>query len=152
MAPDVNVLLAASRDDHAHHRQAKAWLDKAIQDCLTGASIELLPMVVAGFLRVATHPKAFEHPMPIANALAFVDALAVVPGVEMVEIGREWPTLKRLCADRNLAGNDIPDAWIAAAVRMLGVHLVTFDRGFTYLLDRAQLTVLGASAQAGTRA
>jgi uncharacterized protein len=49
MVPDVNVLVASSRDDHVHHRPAKVWLDAAVQECLTGGSIELLPMVVAGF-------------------------------------------------------------------------------------------------------
>ncbi len=41
-----------------------------------------------------------------------------------------------------LAANSITDAWIAAAVRTIGGHLVTFDRGFTRLLGRTELTVL----------
>jgi uncharacterized protein len=56
--------------------------------------------------------------------------------------GREWPGLKQLSIDHALAANDIPDAWIAAAVRTAGSHLVTFDRGFRRLLGRAELTIL----------
>lgn len=58
-----------------------------------------------------------------------MDALLAVPGVEMPESGREWPTLRRLCLDRMLSGNAIPDAWIAAAVKVMNGRLVTLDRG-----------------------
>jgi predicted nucleic acid-binding protein len=60
----------------------------------------------------------------------------------MPEIGREWPTLREFSTAHKLSGNDLTDAWIAAAVRTIGSHLVTFDRGFTRLLGRNELTVL----------
>jgi toxin-antitoxin system PIN domain toxin len=142
MAPDVNVLIAAARDDHPHHRQARDWLDSAVQDCLRGGSLELLPMVISGFLRVSTNVRAFSMPLAIADAISFIDALLSVPGVEVSELGREWPTLRQLCIDQALSANDVPDAWIAAAVRATGSHLVTFDRGFSRLLGRSELTVL----------
>jgi toxin-antitoxin system PIN domain toxin len=142
MAPDVNVLIAAARDDHPHHRQAREWLDRATQDCLNGGSIELLPMVVSGFLRVSTNARAFVMPLAITEAISFIDALLSIPGVEISELGREWPTLRQLCVDHALSANDVPDAWIAAAVRATGSHLVTFDRGFLRLLGRSELTVL----------
>lgn len=47
-----------------------------------------------------------------------------------------------LAREHDLAANDLMDAWIAAAVRVLGSHLVTFDRGFRRLLSRNELTVL----------
>jgi hypothetical protein len=34
--------------------------------------------------------------MPIGDAIAFIDALLARPGIQMPEIGREWPTLKQL--------------------------------------------------------
>jgi toxin-antitoxin system PIN domain toxin len=142
MTPDLNVLLAASRADHPQHRPALSWLEQAIVRCETGGSIELLPVVTEGFLRLATNPKLFASPMPIAAAVAFVDSLLVIPGVEMPELGREWPTLRQLSCDLGLAVNAITDAWIAAAVRTIGSHLVTFDKGFRRLLGNAELTVL----------
>jgi uncharacterized protein len=142
MTPDLNVLLAASRADHPQHRPALRWLEQAIVRCETGGSIELLPMVTAGFLRLATNPKLFALPMPITAAVAFVDSLLVIPGVEMPELGREWPTLRQLSCDLELAVNAITDAWIAAAVRTVGSHLLTFDKGFRRLLGNAELTVL----------
>ena len=142
MAPDLNVLLAASRTDHPQHKPARRWLAEAITKCDAGGSIEILPMVAAGFLRLATNPRVFVTPTSIGAAIAFIDSLLAIPGVDMPELGREWPTLRQLCRDRNLAANHITDAWIAAAVRTLGSHLVTFDRGFTDLLGRTELTLL----------
>ena len=142
MTPDLNVLLAASRSDHPQHGIALRWLRAAIAECETGGSIEILPMVAAGFLRLATNPKVFSIPTPIRAATDFVDSLLAIPGVAMPELGREWPTLRRLSREGDLSANDIPDAWIAAAVQTLGSHLVTFDRGFSRLLGRGELTIL----------
>jgi hypothetical protein len=69
-------------------------------------------------------------------------ALLAVPGVEMPTLGSEWPMLRQLCIAKKLAANDIPDAWLAAAVIRLGEHLVTFDTDFKKLLSRTQVTVL----------
>ena len=99
-------------------------------------------MVAAGFLRLATHPKVFKLPTPIGDAIAFLDALLACAGIQIPEMGREWPTLKQLAREHDLAANDLTDAWIAAAVRTLGSHLVTFDLGFKRLLIRNELTLL----------
>ena len=142
MTPDVNILLAASRSDHPHHGGALRWLEEAVADCETGGTLEILPMVAAGFLRLATHPKIFSDPTPVKAAVDFIDSLLAIPGVVMPELGREWPTLRRLSLEGDLAANDIPDAWIAAAVKTLDSHLVTFDKGFARLLSRSELTIL----------
>ena len=144
MTPDVNVLVAASRSDHPHHKPALRWLEDAVADAAAGRGLLLLPPVVASFLRLVTHPKIFVAPTPIADAVAFVDALLALPGVRMPEIGAEWPRLRDLCVAKNLAANDVPDAWLAAAVRELGDHLVTFDAGFRRLLGRAEFSLLKA--------
>lgn len=78
--------------------------------------------------------------------MAFLDAILAAPGVIMPPVGREWSNLRRLCLDAGLVGNLIPDAWIAAAVRTLDSHLVTFDRGFGKLLSTRELTLLPIAA------
>lgn len=142
MTPDVNVLVAASRSDHPHHKIAYSILSDAIAACAEGVSLQLMPMVVASFLRLVTHPKIFVQPTPIEDALGFLDALFVVPGIEMPPINAEWPIFRQLCLERQLAANAIPDAWLAAAVIQRGEHLVTLDAGFKRLLKRTQVTVL----------
>jgi toxin-antitoxin system PIN domain toxin len=142
MTPDVNVLVAASRSDHSHHKAAYACLNEAIKACAEGASLKLIPMVVASFLRLVTNPKIFIQPTPVQNAVEFVDALLAVPGADMPPLGVEWPMLRQLCLEKNLMANDIPDAWLAATIMQLGEHLVTFDVDFKKLLRKSQLTVL----------
>lgn len=142
MTPDVNVLVAASRSDHPHHAAARIWLEQAVVNAGQGTPLKLQPMVIASFLRLVTHPKIFIHPTPMSEALRFVDALLSAQGVEQPALGAEWPTLRNLCTDKALAANDLPDAWLAAAVIHQGEHLVSFDADFKRLLSRAQFTRL----------
>jgi uncharacterized protein len=142
MTPDVNVLVAASRSDHPHHTVARDWLEAAIVTSGAGASLTLMPMVLASFLRLVTSPKIFQMATPIEDAVRFIDALLASPGVQLAPLGPEWSTLRQLCLDRKPAGNDLPDAWLSAAVIHLGEHLVSFDRDFRKLLTRGQFTLL----------
>jgi hypothetical protein len=146
MTPDVNVLVAASRGDHPHHAVARAWLEQALEVAASGTSFTLMPMVLASFLRLVTSPKIFQRPTPIIEAVEFVDALLAVPGVQLAPLGPEWPRLRQLCLDKRLSGNDLPDAWLAAAALHLGEHLVSFDRDFRKLVGRSQFTLLEPSA------
>ena len=145
MTPDVNVLVAASRSDHPHHAVARAWLEEAVGRAGDGASFTLMPMVLASFLRLVTSPRIFRVPTPIGDAVAFVDALLSSPGVQQARLGPEWSKLRQLCLDKGLVGNDVPDAWLSAAVAHAGEHLVSFDRDFRKLLTRSQFTLLKAT-------
>ena len=142
MTPDVNVLVAASRADHPHHAVARAWLEEAVNASGAGAAFTLMPMVLTSFLRLVTSPKIFQMATPIEAAVAFFDALLASPGVRLAALGPEWSKLRQLRLDKQLSGNDVPDAWLSAAVTHLGEHLVSFDRDFRKLLSRSQFTLL----------
>jgi hypothetical protein len=142
VTPDVNVLVAASRSDHPHHEVARHWLEGALNDAARGASLKLQPMVVASFLRLVTHRKIFVQPTPMPEAMHFIVALLSAPGVEQPALGEEWPVFEGLCIDKALSANDVPDAWLAAAVIHQAGHLVSFDADFKRLLSRAQFTRL----------
>lgn len=116
--------------------------NKAMLDAADGASLRLMPMVVASFLRLVTNPKIFVQPTPVADAMNFLDALLGVPGIDVPSLGAEWPIFRQSCLERKLVANSIPDAWLAACVIQLGEHLVTFDTDFRKLLNRTQVTVL----------
>jgi uncharacterized protein len=135
MTPDVNVLVAAFRADHTHHATASSWLDQARRACLAGrTSLTLLPVVVAGFLRLVTNARVFVQPDGVEDAVAFVDALLASSGVAWPAEASTWPLLRGELLARALHGNLVTDAWIAASVEVHGEHLVTFDRDFTSLL------------------
>jgi hypothetical protein len=144
IAPDVNVLVAAFRADHPHHTTARIWLEQALTQAASGATLCVMPMVTANFLRLVTSPKIFQQPTPTADAVSFVDALLAASGVRQTAAGAEWPRMRSLCLERQLSGNDLPDVWLAACVMHDGEHLVTFDRDFRGLLPKGQLTVLAA--------
>jgi toxin-antitoxin system PIN domain toxin len=145
MTPDVNVLVAASRSDHPHYDVARYWLEQAVANATHGAVLTLQPMVIASFLRLVTHPKVFVQPTPMRDALRFIDALLAAPGVQQATLGGEWLALRKLCADKALSANAVPDAWLAVAVVRQGEHLVSFDADFKHLLPRSQFTRLAVA-------
>ena len=143
MTPDINVLVAAFRSDHPRHQVARGWLAQARASCVAGeASLRILPMVLAGFLRLVTNAKVFAEPDSIDDALAFALALLGTGGAELPTCGDEWPLFREKLRQHALAGNAVPDAWIAACVEHLGEHLVTFDRDFRHLLHPKSHTLL----------
>lgn len=143
MTPDVNVLVAAFRSDHPHHPQASAWLLAARESCAHGkATLRLLPVAVAGFLRIVTNRRVYLAPDTTEDAVAFVDSLLATPGVEIACVQGEWPLMREKLLGRALDGNLVTDAWIAAGVQSLGEHLVSFDRDFRKLLPARDLSLL----------
>ena len=142
MTPDVNVLVAAFRDEHVHHHAARAWLTGALEDCARGGSIEILPMVAVGFVRLVTSAKVFPLAVGAAAAHAFIRSILSVPGASMPRLGPEWGAFEKLSVDLKLAGNDVSDGWIAAAVKANGLRLVTFDTDFAGLLEPSECLLL----------
>lgn len=142
MMPDVNVLVAAFRPGHVHHSVAQEWLRETRRQCAGGsARLTLAAMVVAGFLRLVTNPRVFSPPDNPELAVAFIDALLATPGIGWRD-GEAWPLLRSKVLALKLHGNDVSDAWIAAATEAAGEQLVTFDRGFRRLLAARDLILL----------
>lgn len=52
-------------------------------------------MVAAGLLRLVTHSKVYVAPTPLDQALAFLRSVLSVPGVELAELGPEWPLFEQ---------------------------------------------------------
>jgi uncharacterized protein len=143
MLLDINVLVAAYRQDHPQHVAAKSWLTQFLE--ASGAQPLTLCMPVAsGFLRLVTNAKIFPQPSDAAKAVDFLDWVNEHPRTRWAESGNEWPHLRNLVLDQSLTGNHIPDAQLAALAQHLGEALVTFDKGFRKLLPRTLLQVLPA--------
>jgi uncharacterized protein len=54
LAPDVNVLVDAFREDSPHHARIAPWFRAVVAG---DAPFALFEPVLAGFVRVATHPR-----------------------------------------------------------------------------------------------
>lgn len=106
------------------------------------ATLVLLPVVFAGFIRLVTNPRVFVNPDSIEDAVAFLDAILQVEGAVAGQGVNEWPSFRSLLLSHGRGGNFVTDAWIAAAVQSCGEHLETFDRDFEDLLPARDLTRL----------
>jgi uncharacterized protein len=145
MLPDINVLVAAYRADHQHHKAAADWLTATLKDAKDGQQMMLSVAVLSGFLRLVTNAKIFPEPSPSDHAVGFVDWLLEDANVRLLGSSAEWPQLRQLVLDKRLAGNHIPDAQLAALVLSLSEPFVTFDKGFRQLLPRSLLVLLPAT-------
>jgi len=127
LLPDVNVVLAAFRPDHAHHQPAKAFLDGARA---SDEPLGLTTIVLSAVVRLATNPRVFARPDPVDAVLDYLDALLDAPAQLVTEGERHWPRFATLCRDLQLRGNLVPDAHLAALALEQRAELITFDRGF----------------------
>jgi uncharacterized protein len=125
---DVNVVLAAHREDHPHHGSVRAWFDRAV----AGDEPFAVPtMIWASFLRLATNRRIFAVPTPRDDAFAFIDAVRAQPSHVTVDPGpRHLALVRRLCDEGDAAGDLVPDAVIGAIALEYGCELITLDRDF----------------------
>lgn len=128
LLPDVNVLVAAHRDAHPWHDEARAWLVGALE---AEDPVALSLPTVSGFVRVSTSGRVFEPPSTHAEVFAFVRALAVNPGTLWLNPGRQHlELLESLCASVEARGDLVSDAVIAALALEAGATVVSYDRDF----------------------
>jgi uncharacterized protein len=125
---DVNVVLAAQRGDHPHHKPVRAWFDEA----LTSDEPFAVPdQVWASYLRLTTNHRIFEVPTPRADAFAFIDTVCAQPLHQRLVPGpRHLALLRDLCDEADASGDLVPDAAIGALAVEYDCRLVTLDRDF----------------------
>ena len=127
LLPDVNVLLAGYRADHAHHKLARRFLEEARSGSV---AIGLSDVELASVVRLATNPRVFVRPDPVDAVLDYVDVLLETPGQLLQAGANHWARFAELCRHLQLRGNLVPDAYLAALALEQSAELVTFDRGF----------------------
>jgi toxin-antitoxin system PIN domain toxin len=129
LAPDVNVLVYAFREELPEHEGCRGWLEETVG---ADAAFGLFELVLSGFLRVATHPRVFKTPAPLDVSLAFVNELRAQPNCVLVQPGpRHWDIFERLCRDAGAKGNLVADAYLAALAIESGCEWVTTDRDYS---------------------
>lgn len=125
---DVNILVAAHREDSPQHQKIHAWLEKN----LSNSEIAISDLVLSGFVRIVTHRKIFKTPTPLDQALSFICSLRTRPNVTIISPGdAHWDIFIDLCRKTEARGNLIPDAYHAALAIEHGVEWISLDQGFT---------------------
>jgi uncharacterized protein len=127
LLPDVNVLLAGFRPDHAHQQLARRFLEEARAGTV---AIGLSDVALASVVRLATDPRVFVHPDPVDAVLDFVDVLLEPPAQVLQAGSNHWTRFAELCRHLQLRANLVPDAYLAALALEQSAELITFDRGF----------------------
>ena len=83
------------------------------------------------FLRIATNPRVFEHPLTVAEALDAVTSWLAQPVAAVIDPGeRHWDLLREVASQGQATGPMVMDAVLAAVAIERGATLYTTDRDF----------------------
>ncbi len=128
MLLDANLLVYAKMREMPQHEAARSWLEEQIN----GPTRLGMPWpTLIAFLRIVTHPRLFDPPLPTDRAWAQVHDWLSIPGVWL-----PWPTdrhadvLGRLLAETAAVGNVIHDAHLAALATEHGLVVYSTDGDF----------------------
>jgi toxin-antitoxin system PIN domain toxin len=131
IAVDTNILVYAHRADAARHAAAHARLT----DLLEGARACAVPWpCVHEFLAVVTHPRIYDPPSSVDQALTAVAAWRESPALAFLGEGQDHLSLLGdLLRAASIRGARVHDARIAAICLAHEVEsLWTADRDFSY--------------------
>lgn len=126
--PDANLLLYAYDESSPFHERAKAWCEGV----MSGPSpLSLLPSVVFGFVRIATHPRVFKDPLSVSEAADHARSWLARRHVQLHEmLPEDVACALGLLEAAGTAGNLTTDAQIAAVALRLDAEVHTSDLDF----------------------
>jgi toxin-antitoxin system PIN domain toxin len=125
---DANLLLYAYNESADQNDAAKHWLEEV----LSGSEpVALTWTVILAFMRIATNPRAFPHPLSRTQACVIVSEWLERPQIVIVGPGeRHWEILQRVSSEGKVSGPLFSDAHLAAVAIEHGATLYTTDRDF----------------------
>jgi toxin-antitoxin system PIN domain toxin len=128
MLLDANLLLYAVHARATQHEAAAAWLTQQ----LNGPRRIGIPWQSLGaFLRISTHPRAFERPLESAVAWERVNDWLAAPAAWVPGPGAEHAQLLgELVVRHDARGNLLPDAMLAALALEHGLTVYSTDADF----------------------
>ena len=128
MLLDANLLLYAVNERAEQHTAASRWLTEQ----LNGPRRVGLPWQSLGaFLRISTHPRAFQRPLAPAAAWAQIDDWIAAPAAWIPAPGPDHARLLgELVTSYDVAGNLVADAQLAALALEHGLTVCSSDTDF----------------------
>ena len=129
IAVDTNILFYAHRTDSPFHVAAR----RCVTALAEGSAAWAIPWhCLHEFIGIVTHPRIYNPPTSLVQALDQVDAWIATPTlVLLAESDRYWSQLKTVLAAGRIAGPGIHDARVAALCQEHGVReLWSSDRDF----------------------
>jgi toxin-antitoxin system PIN domain toxin len=125
---DANLLIYAKMTLFLQHEAARNWLD----DRLNGAApVGVAWISLVAFLRIATNPRVFDHPLAVADAWRQVqDWLRCEPVWTPGPTERHQEIIGEFLELPGVHGNLVPDAQLAALAVEHGLTLCSTDGDF----------------------
>lgn len=112
IVPDVNLLIHAYNSDSTVHEKARRWWETVLSN---PGPVGLAWSVIQGYIRITTHPRIMENPLPPGEACAHVESWLDQPQVTLLYPGEGHARiLFGLLRDLGTAGNLTSDAHLAA--------------------------------------
>ncbi len=110
--PDINLLVYAYNAQSRQHEAARQWWEQL----LNGTGTVGIPwVVILGFIRIATHPKILDNPLPVSGACSRVQSWLTRPQTTLIHPGnRHANILFDFLESVGSAGNLTTDAHLAA--------------------------------------
>lgn len=130
IALDTNILVYAHRRDAEFHDQAT----KALRGLAEGQRSWAIPWpCIHEFLAIATHPRIYDPPSTLDQALEQIGAWLEAPTLDLLhETASHWQWLVRIVDEGKIVGPKVHDARIAALCLANGVtELWSADRDFS---------------------
>ena len=124
-----NLLVYSHREDSPWHESAYG----RIAELAEGQAPWAIPWpCIHEFLAIVTHPRIYDPPTPLENALSQVDAWMESPSLLLLSESEDyWQQLQSLLQSGKVCGPQVHDARIAALCSYHGVtELWTADRDF----------------------
>lgn len=129
-AVDTNVLVYSEIVSSPHQHVARSIVTRLAEGVVPWA----IPWpCIYEFLRVVTHPRVFNPPVPIETALHDLDQILASPTLILLsETERHAEIMAAIVKESGVAGNLVHDAHIVALCVEHGIsELVTGDRDFS---------------------
>jgi hypothetical protein len=129
IAVDTNILVYAHREESPFHERAFS----CIVELAEGTASWAIPWpCIHEFFSITTHPKIYDPPTPLQQAVEQLDAWLESPTLFLLtEAPEYWKVLRRIVCASQINGSMIHDARIAALCIQNGVtELLTADRDF----------------------
>jgi toxin-antitoxin system PIN domain toxin len=130
---DANVLLYTVDETSAQHHGARRWLEAALAGT---ESIGFAWVVLLAFVRIASNPSIYPHPLSTDAAMGQVEAWLKAPAAVVVHpTQRHAGLLRGVLTDSGTAGNRTTDAHLATLALEHRADLVSYDRDFARFRD-----------------
>lgn len=109
---DVDVLLAAHREDAVDHHAMNDWLTAALEG---EEAFGVSELVLSAVIRIATNHRVYPIPATPQEALDFCETVRAAPSALILAPGpRHWQIFADLVRRTQARANVVPDAYLAA--------------------------------------